>query len=186
MKFSKLAIPGAFKIELNKVSDNRGSFERVFCSEEFKQNGLVSAFVQSNISYTSLRGTFRGLHIQKPPFGEVKVIRCIQGVVCDFLLDLRVNSPTFLKWVSIELSRENNLMVYIPEGVAHGFQATENNSELLYFHSKEYNKQHEMAINYSDPLISLTLPIEINEISERDLSHPFLKNPIEELNHFQL
>ena len=186
MKLSELTIPDAYLIEINKFTDNRGSFERVFCASEFKNQGLTTTFVQSNISFTKHRGTIRGLHIQKPPYSETKLIRCIEGAVCDFLLDLRINSPMFLKWISVKLLKEKNEMIYIPEGVAHGFQSIENNSGLLYFHSKEYKKDYEIAINFKDPLISILLPLEATEVSDRDLSHPFLTNPMEELKMFQL
>lgn len=186
MKFSELAIPGAYLIETNRVLDNRGSFERIFCASEFRKQGLITTFVQSNVSFTKYSGTIRGLHIQKPPYTEVKLIRCIQGAVCDFILDLRVNSQMFLKWISVKLSEENNAMIYIPEGVAHGFQSIVNNSCLIYFHSKEYRKDMEMAINFRDPLINISFPLEITEVSERDSSHPFLTNPKEELKMFLL
>lgn len=186
MNFKELKIPGSFEIILTPKCDSRGSFERLFCTEEFKKAGLIKDIAQINRSCNKHKGSFRGLHCQIPPFEEVKIIRCIKGSVYDILLDLRKNSPFFLKWISVELSDKNDHMVYIPGGVAHGFQTLEGNSELIYFHSKIYNPKYEMGIRYNDPDIQLTLPLEITEISQRDQNHTWINNNADDLFNFAL
>lgn len=174
MNFKELRLQGAYEIELNPHVDSRGFFVRLFCREELKKIGFTKEIVQVNYSVNSLKGSFRGLHYQKPPYSEIKIIRCLKGSVCDILLDIRKNSPTFLQWIKITLSESNNKMVYIPEGFAHGFQTLENSSELLYFHTNFYNPCFEKGVSFKDPLIKLILPLEISEISEKDNNSPFL------------
>ena len=129
---------------------------------------------QANISETYTVGAIRGLHFQYPPSAEIKFIRCLSGKVWDIAVDLRHNSSTFLQWYGLELSAEDNQMFVIPEGCAHGFQVLEPNSELLYLHTAIYIKELEGGVCYNDPLLGISWPLAVTEISQRDLSHPAL------------
>ncbi|CAN2039938.1 dTDP-4-dehydrorhamnose 3,5-epimerase [Candidatus Magnetomoraceae bacterium gMMP-15] len=174
MKFIETKLKGAFIIEIDPFLDHRGMFARIFCKKELKAVGLDKNIVQINHSSSRQKGTIRGLHYQKPPKAEIKIVKCIKGAVYDVLVDIRKNSPTFLKWYGIEISRKNMKLIYIPEGFAHGFQVIEENSELLYFHTEFYCPEYEGAINYNDPMVCINWPLEITEVSERDRNHLFL------------
>ena len=168
MKYLETPLKGLTVIQLIPFQDERGQFIRLFCDNEFKEIGHVKKIVQINQSLTKRNGAVRGLHFQFPPKAEIKVIKCFRGTVFDVAVDLRKHSPTFLKWYGEILSAENMKMVYIPEGFAHGFQAMEENSELLYLHTEFYNPEHEGGIRYDDPIIDIKWPLEITEISVRD------------------
>ena len=131
MNFTETPLKGSYIITINPIGDSRGWFARTYCKNEFLNIGHNKEWVQINHSFTSLKGTIRGLHFQQKPFTEIKLLRCIPGSVFDVIVDLRKDSPTFLKWFGIELSAENKKMLYIPEGFAHGFQTLENNTELI-------------------------------------------------------
>jgi dTDP-4-dehydrorhamnose 3,5-epimerase len=127
-----------------------------------------------NFSRTNLKGAIRGLHLQFPPFQEMKLVRCINGRVYDVIIDIRKDSPTFLKWHAEILSPQTMTMLCIPEGFAHGFQAIEPESELLYLHTGHYNPDHEGGLKYDDPALSIPWPEKISDVSERDMSHPLI------------
>lgn len=171
MNFIETDLKGSFVISLTPSGDSRGWFARTYCKNEFLQIGHTKEWVQLNHSFTGSKGTIRGMHFQYPPFGEIKMLRCISGAILDVIVDLRYDSQTFLEWYSIELSSENKKMLYIPEGFAHGFQTLEDNVELLYHHSEYYNAGAEGGILYNDPLLDIEWPIPATEISKRDLSH---------------
>ena len=152
MNFVEEDIPGVFSITLNKFEDERGFFARAFCANEYSQHNLNANLVQVNNSFNKLKGTLRGIHFQKPPMSEVKIVRCIQGSLFDVVVDLRYDSPTFLKWIGVELTTENRKMLYIPEGVGHSFLTLENNTELLYFVTNFYSQKHEGGILWNDQL----------------------------------
>ncbi|MCB1178732.1 MAG: dTDP-4-dehydrorhamnose 3,5-epimerase family protein [Leptospiraceae bacterium] len=154
-------------------SDNRGSFSRVFCKEDLKDLNFKE-IKQINHSITKEKGSFRGFHLQIPPKAEMKMVSCFKGKVLDIVIDLRKDSKTFLKSFSTELSENNSKSLIIPEGFAHGFQTLEENSELIYFHTEFYNPGYEMGVNFSDPEISIDLPLQITEISDKDKNLPFL------------
>jgi dTDP-4-dehydrorhamnose 3,5-epimerase len=184
MKFTETPLKNSYIIELEPHSDNRGFFERLFCKEEFLTIGFSKEIVQINHSFSKRKGTLRGMHYQLPPNTETRIIKCIRGSVFDIAVDLRKNSPTFLKWFGVELTGENNLMYFIPEGFAHGFQTLKSNTELLYLHSGYYNPYSEAAINYADPLPDLKFPLKVSEISARDKNHSYLTDPRSELPDF--
>ena len=175
MKFIPTILNGSFTIQLDPINDERGWFARYFCKKEFSTIGHNKEWVQMNHSFSLKKGTLRGMHFQKPPHSEVKLVRCIQGSVFDVIIDLRKDSPTFLKWFGTELSAENKLMMYIPEGFAHGFQTLEDNSGLLYMHTAYYSPEAESGLRYNDPLVNISWPLEISEISMRDNSHDLLE-----------
>jgi dTDP-4-dehydrorhamnose 3,5-epimerase len=186
MIFNETQIKDLFIIEIDPHFDDRGYFERLICRKEMLALGLSKEIVQVNHSFSKKRGTLRGLHYQVPPFTETRIIKCIRGSVFDVAVDLRKESPTFLNWFGLELTQENNSMLFIPEGFAHGFQTLKSNTELLYFHTGYYNPKAEAALNYSDPLFRIKFPLKVTEISDRDKNHSYISDPRTELPDFQL
>jgi len=169
-------LEGLYTIEPNTYKDDRGEFIRVFCEDElsdiFKENNIK----QVNHSLTHQKGSVRGLHFQYLPDCEIKLIKCIQGKIIDIVVDIRENSPTFLKSFSVELSAENKKMIYIPKGFAHGFQTLEDDTELIYFHSEIYSPENEGALSIFDPKLDIVLPLKVSDISIKDNSHKYLDN----------
>lgn len=176
MIFSPTPLNGSFVIDLEALMDKRGWFARYYCKKEFSQIGHKDEWVQMNHSFTSSIGTIRGMHFQKEPFKEIKLIRCVAGTVFDVIVDLRQGSPTFLKWFGIELSAGNKKSIYVPEGFAHGFQSLSDNCELLYHHTAFYQPGSEGGIRYNDPAMGINWPLPISVISDRDDQHPLLDN----------
>ncbi len=174
MKFSPTPLSNAWLIETAVFEDCRGKFVRLFCQKGLKEIHEGKLVEQINYSVTLKKGTIRGLHFQCPPECEVKLVRCLRGSVFDVMLDLRRNSPTLLHWYGEVLSGKNAKMVYVPEGVAHGFQTLEDDCEMLYLHSRVYSPSNEGGIRYDDPRIRIEWPCGVTEISERDRNHPFL------------
>ena len=151
--------------------DPRGSFARLFCEEELKTVFGDRKIVQINQSRTAAVGAVRGLHYQYPPFAEMKLVRCLRGRVWDVAVDLRRQSPTFLKWHAVELSPASNNLMIVPEGFAHGFQVLESDSELLYLHTSAYTPNSEGGLHCEDPGLAISWPLAISELSERDRLH---------------
>jgi dTDP-4-dehydrorhamnose 3,5-epimerase len=174
MKFITTPLPNAYLIELHPIQDDRGLFARTFCREEFQKIGHTKEFVQFNHSINHRKGTMRGLHFQLPPFSEIKLIRCISGKVYDVIVDLRKESPTFLKWYGVELSQQNMKMIYVPEGFAHGFLTLTDQAELLYHHTSYYTPQAESGLRYDDPILNIQWPGEIEVISAKDKSYSLI------------
>lgn len=175
MIFTATRLAGAFVVELEPFSDERGWFARFYCKNEFgHQIGHTKEWVQLNHSVSYKKGTLRGLHFQHPPYREIKMIRCISGAVYDVIVDIRRDSPTFLQWLGVELSAKNNKMLYIPEGFAHGFQTLVENSALIYHHTEFYTPQAEGGFRYDDPAFCIEWPLPVGSISARDSGHPFV------------
>jgi len=176
-RFDFLATPlaGLTVIQRRIIKDERGSFERCFCAQEWQQAGLEKPIVQINRSVTRRIGAVRGMHFQYPPYAEIKIVSCLRGEIFDVAVDIRSHSPTFLKWHSEVLSSENNRALLIPEGFAHGFQTLMDDCELLYLHTAPYTPDAEGALNAQDPLLGITWPRAISEMSERDRSFPFIE-----------
>ena len=174
MIFNPTFLTGSFIIEPNVLMDERGWFARFYCKNDFKEIGHDKEWVQLNHSATNKKGAIRGMHFQKEPFREIKMVKCIAGAVYDVIIDLRRDSSTFLKWFGTELSAKNKKMFYIPEGFAHGFQCLEDNCELIYHHSEFYTPAAEAGIKYDDPMIQIDWPQAITVLSPRDESHPYL------------
>jgi dTDP-4-dehydrorhamnose 3,5-epimerase len=172
MEFIKTPFEGLFVIEHNVLKDQRGFFARTFCKLEFKKIGFEKEFVQFNHSFNLLKGTVRGMHFQVAPFCETKLIRCIQGSVFDVVVDIRLGSPTYLQHYGIELSSTKMRSLLIPEGFAHGFQALENNSALIYHHTQFYNSLADYGIKHNDNVLGINWPLPIINISEKDTSYP--------------
>jgi len=182
MKFVETELDSVYIIEPEPFIDNRGWFYRVFCENEFKEIGFKNKIVQINHSYTNKRGTIRGMHFQYPPAAEIKVVKCIVGSVFDVVIDLRKNSPYFLKWFGIILSAENKKMIFVPEGFAHGFQTLEDDCEIIYLHSEFYSKEFESGLRYNDPKLNIKWPLEISEISKRDKEHELINDNFDGIN----
>jgi dTDP-4-dehydrorhamnose 3,5-epimerase len=159
---------GVLLIKPRILEDNRGLFTRTFCKEEFSEFGFQKEFVQFNHSFNRERGTIRGMHFQRTPHTESKLIRCIQGSVFDVAVDLRKGSPTFLQYFAVELSAKNMYSVLIPDGFAHGFQALEDNSTLIYHHTAYYTPNADAGILYNDPAINIKWPLPPVNLSIKD------------------
>jgi dTDP-4-dehydrorhamnose 3,5-epimerase len=172
--FMTTPLNGLYQIERKQINDQRGSFSRLFCAEEFKEIGFFKPFVQVNHSMTKKKGAVRGMHFQYPPYTESKVVTCISGEVLDIVVDIRNNSKTYLQWHSAVLSDKNLRGLYIPEGFAHGFQTLSEDCQLLYLHSEFYTPKAEAVINPLDPMLSIQWPSQISEISEKDENQPML------------
>jgi dTDP-4-dehydrorhamnose 3,5-epimerase len=158
VKFIETKLPGAFLIEPEPVADPRGSFARVFCREEFEARGLNCNVVQCSFSVNLKKGTLRGMHYQTKPFEEAKLVRCTSGAIYDVILDLRPESPTFKQWVATELSAANHRMLYIPEGLAHGFLTLEDHSEVFYQMSEFYHPECARGVRWDDPAFGIEWP----------------------------
>ncbi|AMR81962.1 dTDP-4-dehydrorhamnose 3,5-epimerase family protein [Cupriavidus nantongensis] len=174
MKAIPLAIAGAALVHTDARTDQRGAFTRLFCVEALAEFFGGRRVVQANHSRTNSAGALRGLHFQHAPHAEMKLVRCLRGRVWDVVVDLRAGSPTFLHWHAEELSADNARMMLIPEGCAHGFQALEADSELLYLHTAPFTPQAEGGVRHDDPAIGIRWPLPVTELSARDRSHPLL------------
>jgi len=173
MIFSETKLNGAYVIEPEKYEDERGYFARVFCENEFKSHGIKLNMVQSNIGFSSKKGTIRGLHYQVYPHAEVKLIRCLSGSIFDVIIDLRPESPTYRQWFGIELNSKNNQMLLVPEYFAHGYQSLVDNTEVFYQVSQFYMADAERGIRWDDPAFNIQWPEMIHPIiSEKDKSWP--------------
>jgi len=168
MIFNQTKLKGAFIIEIEKKEDYRGFFARAWDVKIFEENGLNPNLVQCNISLTKKKGSIRGMHYQKIPHEEAKLIRCTKGKIFDVIIDLRPESETYKKWEAFELSSENYKMLYVPEGFAHGFQSLEDNTEIFYQVSQFYSSGAEKGVRWNDPTFNIKWPLEITEISEKD------------------
>ena len=175
MIFTALPLSDAWLIEPERIEDERGFFARTFSAEEFLAHKLVPTIAQCSVSYNRKRGTLRGLHFQAPPHAEVKYVRCTRGAAFDVIVDLRPESPTFKRWTSIELSVENQRLVYIPQGFAHGFQTMVDDTELCYQISTSYVPNAARGIRWDDPELAVVWPqADQRVISTRDLALPTL------------
>jgi dTDP-4-dehydrorhamnose 3,5-epimerase len=174
MRLVETDIAGVWIAESNVHSDHRGSFHRLFCANEEEQIIGARRIVQINHSVTRVVGAVRGLHYQRPPMAEMKIVRCLRGRVFDVAVDLRKHSRTFLKWTALELAPDNRRSLIIPEGCAHGFQVLEDNSELLYLHTAFYSPPDEGAVRFDDPMVNVAWPLPPKDLSARDSKHLLL------------
>ena len=161
-------------ITRNQKKDNRGYFSRLFCPNELKNIGWHDGVSQINESFTSRQGTIRGMHYQKQPWSEVKIVSCVKGSVFDVAVDLRRDSETYLKWYGLELSSENAMALFIPVGFAHGFQVLSDDALMIYVHSKPYTSEADAGVNPFDKKIAIQWPLSIGLVSDRDSALPFI------------
>lgn len=177
MQFQPLELAGAYVIALDPIADDRGFFARAWCKEEFEQRGLNGNLLQTNIGFSSRRGTLRGLHYQRAPYAECKLVRCTRGAVFDCIADLRPDSPTFRRWFGLELSAENRLQLYVPEGFAHGYQALTDNCEVCYQTTQVFHAPSAAGVRYDDPALGVRWPEPVTVISEKDRCWPLCVAP---------
>ncbi len=174
MQFEETLLKGCYVIRTTPFTDQRGVFARFFCERELEHIIRDRRVVNVNFSQTVKKGSIRGMHFQRFPGAEMKFVRCIKGKVFDIAVDLRKNSPTYLRWCGVELSAKNMNMLAIPEGFAHGFQALEDDVEIMYLVTAFYSPSCEGGLNHADPQIGIHWPLPITEVSEKDLHHPYL------------
>jgi len=174
VRFLDTPLPGTLVLEPEPVSDERGLFARTFCRREFALHGLVAEFVQCSTSFNPKRGTLRGMHYQRPPHAEAKLVRCTAGAIFDVMVDLRTGSPTLNQWLGTELTSRNRRMVYAGPGFAHGFLTLEDDTEVFYQISQDYVPEASAGVRWDDPAFGIAWPagVRIEAISERDRSYP--------------
>lgn len=172
MIFTEARLKGAYVIEPEKRCDDRGFFARSWCEKEFADRNLNPRTVQCNISFNTKRGTLRGMHYQVAPSAEAKLVRCTQGAIYDVIVDLRPNSPTFKQSVAETLTAGNYKMLYVPEGLAHGFLTLEDNSEIFYQMSEFYSPRHSRGVRWNDPAFGIEWPIRDPIMADRDRNYP--------------
>lgn len=175
MIFNETKLKGAYIIEIKQLADERGFFGRLWCKKEMEEHGLNGNVVQVNTSSSKSKGTIRGLHYQKHPYEETKLMRCTKGAIYDVIIDLRKDSPTFLEWIGVELTDDNYKMLYVPEGFAHGFITLADNTEVIYLVTQFYTPGAEAGIRFDDPQFKINWPVEVTTVSEKDRSHPDFK-----------
>jgi dTDP-4-dehydrorhamnose 3,5-epimerase len=159
------------RLKINDIEphrDNRGFFARAFCKEEFAKNNLESEIIQCNLSHNIQKGTLRGMHYQIPPHEEIKMVRCTKGTIFDVAVDLRENSPTYLKWRGFEIRADNYSMLYIPRGCAHGYQTLEDDTTVFYMVTEPFHPESERGIRWNDPTITIKWPLPVSFISDKD------------------
>src|SRR6202000_563499 len=168
MIFTETKLKGAFIIDLDRKTDERGFFARAFCQNEFRTHGMNPIIAQANIASNAKRGTLRGMHFQYPPAAESKLVRCTRGAILDIIVDLRPESPTYLDHVAVGLDEDNMRALYVPERFAHGYQALCNNTDTSYQVGEFYTPNAEGGLRYDDPQLGLKWPLEVSVISSKD------------------
>ena len=171
MIFTPTELSGVFIIEPEPKTDERGMFARTWCRQDFTERGLDAIWVQSSLSFNPLRGTLRGLHYQALPYPETKLIRCTQGALYDVVVDLRPGSPTYGRHAAVELSAENRRQLYVPGGLAHGFQTLSDDTEVLYLISEYYRPELARGVRWNDPAFGIRWPLAVTMISDGDKSY---------------
>jgi dTDP-4-dehydrorhamnose 3,5-epimerase len=174
VRFVETPLAGAYVVEIEPASDERGFFARAFCEKEFAALGIDSRCAQSNVCHNIRAGTIRGMHLQLPPVAEAKLVRCTSGAILDIIVDLRSESPTFLQHYAVELSRANRRALYVPPMFAHGYQVLEDDTELYYQMSEPYTPGFERGFRYDDPLVAIQWPLPVSVLSAKDEALPTL------------
>lgn len=172
MHFTPLRISGAWLIDIERHTDERGSFARSYCAREFAAHGMPVDFPQHSLSYNFRKGTLRGLHYQTPPHEEGKLVGCIRGAIFDVCVDLRADSPTYRQWEGFELSADNHRQLFIPKGCAHGFQTLTDDAEVNYRISEFHAPGAGAGVRYDDPAFGIVWPLPVSVISDRDRDYP--------------
>lgn len=182
LTITKTPIEGLYVVETDAFVDHRGAFARWFCEAELAEIIGNHHIKNVNFSRTVKKGSIRGMHFQKLPKAEMKLVRCIRGRILDVVVDIRKGSPTFLQYYSVELSAENMKLFVIPEGFAHGFQSLEGNSEIMYLVTEFYSPESEAGLRFSDPAFGIEWPLEVADISAKDATHPLVCDKFEGLD----
>lgn len=171
MIFTETPLKGAYVIDPERLADERGFFARTWCRREFEANGLDTELAQCSISFNQKTGTLRGMHYQIAPHAEQKLVRCTAGVIHDVIVDLRPDSASFRRWFAAELSADNRRMLYIPEGLAHGFLTLADNTEVFYQISKHYVPESARGVRWNDPAFAISWPAQPRIVSQRDSTY---------------
>jgi dTDP-4-dehydrorhamnose 3,5-epimerase len=174
MRFGMTGLEGAWLIDQEPARDERGAFARTFCVREFAAHGLETNFVQHSMSTSTRRHTLRGMHFQREPHAEVKLVSCVRGAIYDVIVDLRPQSPTRLKWQGFELTEANRTQLYIPKGFAHGFLTLEPDTVVSYLISEFYAPEAASGVRFDDPLLAIDWPAQPAVVSEKDRNWPLL------------
>jgi dTDP-4-dehydrorhamnose 3,5-epimerase len=169
--FTPLALAGACLVEAEPHADERGFYARTFCAEEFRRHGLSDRLVQCGFSYNRNRGTIRGMHRQVSPWAQDRLVRCSRGAIYDVIIDLRPGSATYRRWLAVELTAARPVMLYVPEGFAHGFQTLEDETEVFYQMSEAYHRDAEQGVRWNDPGFAIAWPIENPTLSDKDRAY---------------
>ena len=172
MIFTESPLPGAFLVDLELLTDERGFFARAYCAEEFAARGLSTPLRQCSLSYNAKKGTLRGMHFQTAPHAETKLVRCSNGAIYDVVLDLRRDSKTYCRWIGVALTADKRNALYIPKGCAHGFLTMEDDSEIFYQMSNFYHADSARGVRWNDPAFGIIWPGKVETISTRDASYP--------------
>ena len=172
MRLTEIGLQGAFLVDLEPSVDERGFFARAFCLQEFEAAGLNTHWVQHNIAFNRQRGTLRGIHYQCAPHAEIKLVRCTAGALCDIIVDLRLDSPTYCQWIGVELSADNRRALYIPEGFGQGFQTLADNTEVYYHMGAFYHPECARGVRWNDQTFAIDWPLTERIVSERDELFP--------------
>ena len=168
MIFTETKLKGAFIIDLDRKTDERGFFARAFCQNEFRDHGLKPVIAQANVASNAKKGTLRGMHFQYPPAAESKLVRCTRGAILDLIVDLRPESPTYLDHISVELNEDNMTALYVPERFAHGYQALRDNTDMSYQVGEFYTPNADSGLLYDDPRLGLKWPLPVSVMSPKD------------------
>jgi dTDP-4-dehydrorhamnose 3,5-epimerase len=171
MIFTETKLKGAFIIDLDRKTDERGFFARAFCQNEFRDHGLKPVIAQANVASNAKKGTLRGMHFQYPPAAESKLVRCTRGAILDLIVDLRPESPTYLDHISVELNEDNMTALYVPERFAHGYQALRDNTDMSYQAGEFYTPNADSGLLYDDPRLGLKWPLPVSVMSPKDLAY---------------
>lgn len=172
MIFTATKLEGACLVDIDPREDERGFFARIWCQQAFEKQGLVARIVQTNLSYNKVKGTLRGMHYQRPPHAETKLVRAVRGGIYDVIVDLRPDSATYKRWIGVELTAANRRALFVPEGFAHGFQSLEDDTEVIYQVSAFYAPGAEGGARYNDPAFDIRWPLPVNVISDKDANWP--------------
>jgi dTDP-4-dehydrorhamnose 3,5-epimerase len=172
MLFHETGLAGAYLIEPEPHHDERGLFGRLLCRDELAAHGLETEIVQSNVGFSHTTGTLRGLHFQRPPHAEVKIVRCTRGSVYDVIVDLRTGSPTFRRWYGVELTDRNRRMIYVPRGFAQGYLTLCDEAEICYHTSQRYDPPSTSGVRWDDPAFRIAWPAAVRRISDQDRAWP--------------
>ncbi len=175
MKFTETNLKDAYLVDLEPRGDERGFFARTMCRDEFEEVGLDSNFVQQNTSFSAQRGTLRGLHFQKQPHGEDKLVRCLKGAIVDVIVDIRKDSPTYLQHQMFELTSRNRLQLYVPKGFAHSFMTLEDDVEVSYLVTARYSPASEDGLRFDDEELGIKWPLPVTVMSDKDANWPLIQ-----------
>lgn len=172
MIFHETALAGAYLVEPERIHDVRGFFARTFCKKEFAEHHLDIGLAQCSIAHNTTRGTLRGMHFQTPPHQETKLVRVTRGIAFDVVIDLRADSPTYLQWFATELSMDNRMMIYVPPGLAHGYQTLSDDTEVFYQISTRHAPDAASGVRWNDPCFGIDWPLPVSCITPRDDGFP--------------